>query len=159
MKRKFAILLSAMLLMQAVCGCGGAASSGTSSASASTGSTANKSSKKAVIVPDDFFGHVFQFGFQTQSAKNVIQNPVVDPLTKTTVHSLPRAVTLRQVSPRCTAAGELDHSVQNGAGILSRTPLFPSVFRRKQRCDAVPFFVGQFVSSQHNEHSFAFILS
>lgn len=36
MKRKFAILLSAMLLMQAVCGCGGAASSGTSSASAST---------------------------------------------------------------------------------------------------------------------------
>ena len=40
MKRKFAILLSAMLLMQAVCGCGGAASSGTSSASASTGSIA-----------------------------------------------------------------------------------------------------------------------
>ena len=54
MKRKFAILLSAMLLMQAVCGCGGAASSGTSSASALTGSTASKSSKKAVIVPDGF---------------------------------------------------------------------------------------------------------
>lgn len=54
MKRKFAILLSAMLLMQAVCGCGGAASSGTSSASASTGSTASKSSEKAVIVPDGF---------------------------------------------------------------------------------------------------------
>ena len=30
MKRKFAILLSAMLLMQAVCGCGGAAPSATS---------------------------------------------------------------------------------------------------------------------------------
>ena len=54
MKRKFAILLSAMLLTQAVCGCGGAASSGTSSASASTGSTASKSSEKAVIVPDGF---------------------------------------------------------------------------------------------------------
>lgn len=54
MKRKFAILLSAMLLMQAVCGCGGAAPSATSSASASTGSTASKSSKKAVIVPDGF---------------------------------------------------------------------------------------------------------
>ena len=50
MKRKFAILLSAMLLTQAVCGCGGAAPS----ASASTGSTASKSSKKAVIVPDGF---------------------------------------------------------------------------------------------------------
>ena len=35
MKRKFAILLSAMLLMQAVCGCGGTTSSGTSSSSAS----------------------------------------------------------------------------------------------------------------------------
>lgn len=34
MKRKFAILLSAMLLTQAVCGCGGAAPSATSSASA-----------------------------------------------------------------------------------------------------------------------------
>ena len=45
MKRKFAILLSAMLLMQMVCGCGGTASSGTSSASASTGSTASKSNK------------------------------------------------------------------------------------------------------------------
>ena len=45
MKRKFAILLSVMLLMQAVCGCGGAASSGTSSASASTGSTASKSNE------------------------------------------------------------------------------------------------------------------
>ena len=56
MKRKFAILLSAMLLTQAVCGCDGAASSGTSSASASasTGSTASKSSEKAVIVPDGF---------------------------------------------------------------------------------------------------------
>ena len=53
MKRKFAILLSAMLLTQAVCGCGGAASSGTSSASASTGSTASKSSEKAVIVTDE----------------------------------------------------------------------------------------------------------
>lgn len=53
MKRKFAILLSAMLLMQAVCGCGGAASSGTSSASASTDSTASKSSEKAVIVTDE----------------------------------------------------------------------------------------------------------
>ena len=53
MKRKFAILLSAMLLMQAVCGCGGAASSGTSSASASTGSIASKSSEKAVIVTDE----------------------------------------------------------------------------------------------------------
>ena len=31
MKRKFAILLSAMLLTQAVCGCGGAAPSATSS--------------------------------------------------------------------------------------------------------------------------------
>lgn len=41
MKRKFAILLSAMLLMQAVCGCGGAAPSATSSASASTDSTAS----------------------------------------------------------------------------------------------------------------------
>lgn len=49
MKRKFAILLSAMLLMQAVCGCGGAASS----ASASTGSIASKSSEKAVIVTDE----------------------------------------------------------------------------------------------------------
>ena len=49
MKRKFAILLSAMLLMQAVCGCGGAASSGTSSASASTGSTASKSSRPVHI--------------------------------------------------------------------------------------------------------------
>lgn len=54
MKRKFAILLSAMLLTQAVCGCGGAAPSGTSSASASTGSIASKSSEKAVIVPDGF---------------------------------------------------------------------------------------------------------
>ena len=45
MKRKFAILLSAMLLTQAVCGCGGAALSATSSASASTGSTASKSSR------------------------------------------------------------------------------------------------------------------
>ena len=53
MKRKFAILLSAMLLMQAVCGCGGTASSGTSSASASTGSTASKSNEKAVIVTDE----------------------------------------------------------------------------------------------------------
>lgn len=53
MKRKFAILLSAMLLMQAVCGCGGAASSGTTSASASTDSTASKSSEKAVIVTDE----------------------------------------------------------------------------------------------------------
>ena len=53
MKRKFAILLSAMLLTQAVCGCGGAASSGTSSASASTGSIASKSSEKAVIVTDE----------------------------------------------------------------------------------------------------------
>lgn len=54
MKRKFAIiLLSAMLLMQAVCGCGGAASSGTSSALASTGSIASKSSEKAVIVTDE----------------------------------------------------------------------------------------------------------
>ena len=42
-----------MLLMQAVCGCGGAASSGTSSASASTDSTASKSSEKAVIVTDE----------------------------------------------------------------------------------------------------------
>ena len=49
MKRKFAILLSAMLLMQAVCGCGGAAPS----ASASTGSIASKSSEKAVIVTDE----------------------------------------------------------------------------------------------------------
>lgn len=49
MKRKFAILLSAMLLMQAVCGCGGAASSGTSSASASMGSTASKSSRPVHI--------------------------------------------------------------------------------------------------------------
>ena len=53
MKHKFAILLSAMLLMQAVCGCGGTASSGTSSASASTGSTASKSNEKAVIVTDE----------------------------------------------------------------------------------------------------------
>ena len=53
MKRKFAILLSAMLLMQAVCGCGGAASSDTSSALASTGSIASKSSEKAVIVTDE----------------------------------------------------------------------------------------------------------
>ncbi|MGN0440182.1 MAG: extracellular solute-binding protein [Hominenteromicrobium mulieris] len=53
MKRKFAILLSAMLLTQAVCGCGGAAPSGTSSASASTGSIASKSSEKAVIVTDE----------------------------------------------------------------------------------------------------------
>lgn len=53
MKRKFAILLSAMLLMQAVCGCGGAAPSATSSASASTDSTASKSSEKAVIVTDE----------------------------------------------------------------------------------------------------------
>lgn len=53
MKRKFAILLSAMLLTQAVCGCGGAAPSATSSASASTDSTASKSSEKAVIVTDE----------------------------------------------------------------------------------------------------------
>lgn len=53
MKRKFAILLSAMLLTQAVCGCGGAALSATSSASASTGSIASKSSEKAVIVTDE----------------------------------------------------------------------------------------------------------
>lgn len=53
MKRKLAILLSAMLLTQAVCGCGGAASSGTSSASVSTDSTASKSSEKAVIVTDE----------------------------------------------------------------------------------------------------------
>ena len=53
MKRKFAILLSAMLLTQAVCGCGGAAPSATSSASASTGSIASKSSEKAVIVTDE----------------------------------------------------------------------------------------------------------
>ena len=53
MKRKFAILLSAMLLMQMVCGCGGTASSGTASASASTDSTASKSSEKAVIVTDE----------------------------------------------------------------------------------------------------------
>lgn len=46
MKRKFAILLSAMLLTQAVCGCGGVAPSATSSASASTDSTASKSSEK-----------------------------------------------------------------------------------------------------------------
>lgn len=53
MKRKFAILLSAMLLTQAICGCGGAAPSATSSASASTDSTASKSSEKAVIVTDE----------------------------------------------------------------------------------------------------------
>lgn len=46
MKRKFAILLSAMLLTQAVCGCGGAAPSATSSASASTDSTARANRAK-----------------------------------------------------------------------------------------------------------------
>lgn len=47
MKRKFAILLSAMLLMQMVCGCGGTASSGTPSASASTDSPrANRAKKR-----------------------------------------------------------------------------------------------------------------
>ena len=49
MKRKFAILLSAMLLTQAVCGCGGAAPS----AFDSTDSTASKSSEIAVIVTDE----------------------------------------------------------------------------------------------------------
>ena len=43
MKRKFAILLSAMLLTQAVCGCGGAG----------------------------FFGHVFRFGFNGQHRKQI----------------------------------------------------------------------------------------
>ena len=43
MKRKFAILLSAMLLTQAVCGCGGAASS----------------------------GYVFRFGFNGQHRKQI----------------------------------------------------------------------------------------
>ena len=41
MKRKFAILLSAMLLMQMVCGCGG------------------------------FFGHAFRFGFNGQHREQI----------------------------------------------------------------------------------------
>lgn len=71
-------------------------------------------------------------------------------LYKTTVQGLPRAVTLRQVSSGRIAAGKPNHSVQNGAVILSGTSLFTRVFRWQQRRDAVPFFVGRLISSQRN---------